>query len=348
MTEYNDLQPSSKQNWKIALVAILVSLLIHQALFFALDLLGIFEPVKKEKKMEITLLEKPKPPETDNKKTKTEKKQPPAPLQKTKKIQKPIPKQKKTETKPLKEQPQKVQPQMAPNIKPAGPPLPEPIATAPNALKPTPGAIKIRPSFGTLERTFGEKAKEQRIAYKAESMKKRGGGYHFGTFSKKVAKALKNHSSWIAGAPKEPLDKRAAIFRNYLEATHDKIHMLFADSFLPSLVSLGASNPLNNFNLMALLEFEILENGTVNEVHVIRTSGQAVFDAAAVDSLYRSSPFLPPPKAVLSWNHRVYFRWGFYRNNRKCGTFNAQGYILKAPSAAPQPISYDKFRIIDG
>jgi TonB family protein len=99
---------------------------------------------------------------------------------------------------------------------------------------------------------------------------------------------------------------------------------------------------------MTLVEFQILENGVINEVRVIRTSGIAVFDAGAVDSLYRGSPFNPPPKSILSYDNRVYFRWGFYRNQRKCGTFNATGYILTAPSAVPKPITDSKYSIIDG
>ena len=88
--------------------------------------------------------------------------------------------------------------------------------------------------------------------------------------------------------------------------------------------------------------------GQISEIRVIKTSGNMVFDAGAVDSIYRSSPFPPPPKAVLSWNRRVYLRWGFYRNNRKCGVFNVEPYILKAPGANEEPLPVDRFTIDDG
>jgi hypothetical protein len=31
----------------------------------------------------------------------------------------------------------------------------------------------------------------------------------------------------------------------------------------------------------------------------------------------------------------VYFHWGFYRNQRQCGTFNAEPYILPNPRGTP-------------
>jgi len=100
--------------------------------------------------------------------------------------------------------------------------------------------------------------------------------------------------------------------------------------------------------LVTMMEFEILADGKINEVHVLRTSGIAVFDAAAVHSLYGASPFLAPPREILSWNDRAYFRWGFHRNHRKCGTFNAEPYRLLAPGARPEAIPEDTQIFTDG
>ena len=41
-----------------------------------------------------------------------------------------------------------------------------------------------------------------------------------------------------------------------------------------------------------------------------------------------SSPFEATPEAIRSVDGRIYLRWGFYRNWRQCGTFNAEPYIL--------------------
>jgi TonB family protein len=231
---------------------------------------------------------------------------------------------------------------------PDGPVSNEPLATSPN---PSPGAIAGLPpgmspdqvktslSWSAFERTFEESARSAREAYAAASMEKRRGGMRFGSLTGKVKAALENHRSWVAEGNPEPLEPReVAVFRAYLESTHDKIHALFADSFLVSLTSLDPRDPLNNMDLMTKMEFEILADGKINEVRVLKSSGIAVFDAAAVDSLYRASPFIPPPKEILSWNNRAYFRWGFYRNQRKCGVFNAEPYRLRAPDAAPEAI----------
>ena len=208
--------------------------------------------------------------------------------------------------------------------------------------------LKTEMTFGMFTSIFEESANAEYLAYSQQSQQKRRGSMRTGTMSGKVSRALQNNRSWVSKGIQEPLGKRAQLFYNYLEASHDKIHSLFADSFLASLNSLDPNDPLNDFTRMAKLEFEILASGMVNEVRVIKTSGNTVFDAAAVDSIYRSSPFDPPPKSILSYNNRVYFRWGFYRNERKCGVFNAEPYMLRAPGSAPEPIPEDKFTIIDG
>ncbi|MBN2525616.1 MAG: energy transducer TonB [Deltaproteobacteria bacterium] len=351
MTPYEKKQ--RQLNWKLGVAALVVSLLLHQLLFFGLQKAGIFDEPEKEKKMKVSLLEEPKPKPKKapkEKKTKVDKPasqpKPPAPKPKPTPKPKPVPKPEPLPPKPPVPQPPVPQPQ--PVTPPVGPQLPSPPATEPNPTPPTPPKLQTKLNWGAFERTMGETAAKERIAYEDESMRKRGGGFKFGKMSARVARSIQDRRSWVAGAPKEPLGAKSDVFRSYLEATHDQIHALFAESFLPSLVSLGANHPLNDFSLMTLLEFRILADGSVDDIHVIKTSGQAVFDAAPVDTLYRASPFLPPPPSILSYDNSVYFRWGFYRNQRKCGTFNATGYILKGPAAAPTPIPTDKYRIIDG
>jgi TonB family protein len=340
-------------NWKLGIGALIVSILLHQLLFMALDKAGLFDKPEKEKKMAVSLLEQPKtPPEKIVKKKEAEKKAQEAPVPpppKPRPKPKPAPQSEPVPVPKTTPPPQPVpQPTPQPEAMPMGPQLPEPPATSPTPAPASPPRLQTRMNWGAFERTMGETAARERIAYQNESLRKRGGGFKYGKMTARVQRSIQDRRSWVAGAPKEPLGTKSNIFRNYLEATHDKIHSLFAESFLPSLVSLGANHPLNDFSLMTLVEFRIMEDGTVDDIHVIRTSGLAVFDAAPVDTLYRASPFLPPPKTVLSYDNSVYFRWGFYRNQRKCGTFNATGYILKGPADAPVPISKEQFEIIDG
>jgi hypothetical protein len=213
----------------------------------------------------------------------------------------------------------------------------------------SPDQIRTGLSWSAYEKTFEATALAARQAFEAQSMEKRRGSMRFGSLTGKVKAALENNRSWVAEAPQEQLSPaQVQTFRAYLESTHDKIHALFADGFLASLMSLDPSDPLNNMDLVTTMEFEILADGKINEVHVLRTSGIAVFDAAAVDSLYRSSPFLVPPREILSYNDRAYFRWGFHRNHRKCGVFNAEPYRLLAPGARPEAIPEDTRIFTDG
>jgi TonB family protein len=229
--------------------------------------------------------------------------------------------------------------------------VPQPLASV--GPEPTPDVKPTVPnldmSWKSFDKLFGAKAAVDREAYAQEALKARRGYQAFGNYSARVMRAIKNNQSFIKPGQQEVLGSRQQIFHNYIEAIHEaSIHPLFADSFLASLPSLSADDPLNNWNLNMVAEFEIFESGKISEIRVVRSSGNMVFDAGAVDSIYRSSPFPPPPKSVLSWNRRVYLRWGFYRNHRKCGVFNVEPYILRAPGATEEALPVDKFTVEGG
>jgi TonB family protein len=207
--------------------------------------------------------------------------------------------------------------------------------------------LRILPDWSSFEKTFGDTAKQERLDYSEKSIRQRGTPFGFGSLYGKVKDAIGSKRGWVKPGNQEPLGARQKLFRDYIWVVHEKIHPYFADSFLASLSVFSPNDPINNFNLYATAEFEILENGRVNEVRIIRSSGNNMFDAAAADSIYRSSPHPPPPEKILSWNRRLYLRWGFYRNQRKCGEFNAEPYILRAPDAQEEPIKKDDL-IIDG
>jgi TonB family protein len=330
-------------NWKTGVAALIVSWLVHQFLFFLFALFSVFDEPEKDEEMEISLVERKTQP-AEPKKTEPETRKKKKLKPETKKRLRPEKPEKRPEPAPEKE----TVPE--PEVKPQRPPrMDVQPTTEPEPSPPSPAKLKTELNWKAFKRTLKKKAEQDRMAYRDKLMKKRGGVFKFGKMSIKVQKALHNHRSWIRGAPKEEATAaRTQLFRNYLEATHDNIHTFFAESFLPSLVSLGSSHPLNDFTLRTVVEFQILKNGVINGVHVVETSGLAMFDAGAVDSLYRASPFLPPPEKLLSYDNRVYFRWGFYRNQRKCGTFNATGYILKGPASRPTPVSEEDYTIIDG
>jgi TonB family protein len=249
----------------------------------------------------------------------------------------------------------------APTPAPPEPPTPapepsgDPEETAVTTVGPVPDPTvpssppKLNLTWKSFDKLFGEQAETEREAYAEAALEKRRNRGAMGNYSARVMRAVNNHQSFIKPGEQEPLGPRKTIFHNYIEAIHEaSIHPKFADSFLASLPALSGSDPLNNPEMMMVAEFEIFESGTISEIRVVKTSGSMVFDAGAVDSIYRSSPFPSPPKEVLSWNRRVYIRWGFYRNSRKCGVFNVEPYILRAPGGPKEDLPVDKFTVTGG
>jgi TonB family protein len=224
----------------------------------------------------------------------------------------------------------------------------EPLPTAPEPVPALPEKLDLALDWNRFEEVFGDVAVREREEYHASSQERRRGGLAMGSLTGRVRRALENNRSWVAAGEQEPLGNRQQTFATYLERVHDRFHHLFADDFLGSLSSLDPSHPLNDMSLKALMEFEVLKSGAVSEIRVIQSSGSTVFDAAAVDSLYRGAPYPSAPAAILSWNERVYFRWGFFRNSRKCGVFNAEPYILRAPGSPPAPVPPSDLTVDDG
>jgi TonB family protein len=317
-------------------IALLISLLLHYPLVVGIVTLLDLEDSAPDEPMEVSLLEEePEPRAEAEDPPKPEPKPEPRPTAEAE-----VP------PKPLAKADQEIGLPTAPQIaEPLGAPE-APVETAEAEIPPE--QVELEMDWAVFERAFAKEAADERREYQQQSQAKRRGGLRFGTMTGKVRRALHDNSSWVAAGQQEPLGKRKRTFRAYIHAIHDRIHHLFADSFLGSLSSLDPNDPLNDFNLMTKMEFEVLKSGVINDLHVIRSSGNTVFDAAAVDSILRSGPFPPPPPQILSWNDRVYFRWGFYRNNRKCGVFNAEPYILRAPGAAPEEVPQEEFMTDDG
>jgi len=318
------------------LAAVIVSLLLHQVLLTGVVSRFLPEDAPDEEKTEIVLREDEAPAPQP----------PPEPVAEPAPAPAPVPARPRPMPVPA-PSPAPTSEEPAAGI-PMGPPSPEPLPTAPEPEPPSPRALKTDMDWASFDNTFGDVALADREEYHRQSMEKRRGTVRMGSLTGKVREALRNNRSWVSAGEQVPLGKKATLFHNYLAVAHERIHTLFADSFLASINVFDPSDPLNNMELMTKMEFEILSSGVVNEIRVLKSSGNTVFDAAAVDSIYRSSPFNPPPTTLLSYNDRVYFRWGFYRNHRKCGVFNAEPYLLKAPGAAPEAIAPERFDVTGG
>ncbi len=152
--------------------------------------------------------------------------------------------------------------------------------------------------------------------------------------------AIENYVPSVKPGNQTALNTARSAFAGYLNAIHNRIHPIFADSFLGSLDNLPASHPMNNEELST--EVEIIldqESGNVVRMGVTKFSGITAFDIAALDSVKRAAPFGAPPREIVSPDGNVYLHWEFHRNSEACSTFNARPFILKAqPGTAPTPI----------
>jgi len=145
--------------------------------------------------------------------------------------------------------------------------------------------------------------------------------------------AIENYAPGVKPGATTALNAAASPFATYIAAVHRRIHQQFADGFLRSL-PIGGS-PYQDPTLMTKLEIVLNRDGSIHRVGVVRSSGLLPFDFGAFNSVLRGQPYAPAPSSILSGDGRVYFHWGFYRNQRQCGTFNAEPYILPNPRGMP-------------
>lgn len=146
--------------------------------------------------------------------------------------------------------------------------------------------------------------------------------------------AIENFTPNVRPGNQTALNAAASPFASYIAAIHRRIHRQYADRFIPGLPTFSTS-PLADTTLMAKLEIIINSDGSVHRVGIVRSSGFLPFDFGAFNSVMRAQPYPQAPDSILSGDGRVYLHWGFYRNQRQCGVFNSQPFILPNPPGTP-------------
>ncbi len=148
--------------------------------------------------------------------------------------------------------------------------------------------------------------------------------------------AIENYVSSVKPGNQTALNTAAVPFASYLNGIHNRIHPIFADSFLGSLDNLPASHPLNDRHLVTRLEIVLTRDGHLRRMGVVSTSGITAFDIAALDAVDRAQPFGPAPGAIISPDGNVYLHWEFHRDEFACSTAGARPFILSAPPSIPE------------
>jgi TonB family protein len=153
--------------------------------------------------------------------------------------------------------------------------------------------------------------------------------------------AIENYVSSVKPGNQTALNTAAVPFATYLNSMHNRIHPIFADSFLASLDSLPNTHALNDLHLITRLEIILTKEGRLVKMGIVKTSGNTAFDIAALDSVDRAQPFGPAPGAIISPDGKVYLHWEFHRDEvYACSTMNARPFLLNNPpnETVPNPI----------
>jgi TonB family protein len=148
--------------------------------------------------------------------------------------------------------------------------------------------------------------------------------------------AIENYVSSVKPGNQTALNTAAVPFASYLNGIHNRIHPIFADSFLGSLDNLPPSHPMNDKHLVTRLEIVLTRDGHLRRMGVVSTSGITAFDIAALDAVDRAQPFGPAPSAIISPDGNVYLHWEFHRDEFACSTAGARPFVLSAPPSIPE------------
>jgi len=154
--------------------------------------------------------------------------------------------------------------------------------------------------------------------------------------------AIENYVPHVKPGNQTALNTARVPFANYLNHIHNRIHPIFADTFLPSLDSLPKTHPMNRWDMSSHVEIVLNPaDGRIVQMGITKTSGVTAFDIGALESVQRASPFGPAPSAIVSPNGNVYLHWEFHRNPYyACSTYFARPYIIKGePKPAPPKIT---------
>ncbi len=201
-----------------------------------------------------------------------------------------------------------------------------------------PGQVNLNLNQNTVVASVGQ----DQLTREREADGERRRSEHRGSFTasnfERWRSAIENYVSSVKPGNQTSLNTARSPFATYLNGMHNRIHPIFAESFLGSLDGLPKDNPINNPKNFTRLEIILTRNGHIVKMGVVKTSGITQFDVAALDSVQRASPFGPAPSAIVSPDGRVYLHWEFHREEAiACSTINASPFLLNVP-AAPPPI----------
>jgi hypothetical protein len=215
-----------------------------------------------------------------------------------------------------------------PNVRNPGLPIPN----AP------PGPLQALGGYQQFENAIGaENLRKEREAIGKKIRAEQPGRMDTNKFAR-WRPAIENYDPSVKLGDETSLNAAASPFADYLHDIHNRLHPIFGDEFLGSGVASGAG--LDDMTLVTHVEVVLSrDEGKIVKMGVTKQSGNTIFDAVALESLDRASPYGKAPDAIVSPDGLVYLHWEFHRDPfDACSTRNAHGILLKA---APQAKSAD-------
>jgi len=203
--------------------------------------------------------------------------------------------------------------------------------------KAAPGQVNLNLNQTTVVAAIGaDQLRRERVADGERRKSEHRGSFQASSFER-WRSAIENYVTTVKPGNQTALNAARVPFATYLNTIHNRIHPIFADSFLGSLDGLPGSHPLANPRLVTHLEIVVgPKDGQIVKMGVVKASGVTAFDVAALDSVKRASPFGPAPSAIVSTDGNVYLHWEFHRDEVfACSTMNARPFLLNLPVAPP-------------
>lgn len=202
---------------------------------------------------------------------------------------------------------------------------------------PGPGQVNLNLTHQGIVATVGlEKLQRERVADGERRRSEHRGSWQASSFER-WRSAIENYVSTVKPGNQTALNTAASPFATYLVTIHNRIHPIFADTFLSSIDSLPRSHPMSDPKIFTRLEIVVSKEGRIVKMGIVRTSGVTAFDIAALDAVNRASPFGPPPSAIVSSDGNVYLHWEFHRDEMACSTMFARPFLLNLPPKPAEP-----------
>ncbi len=203
----------------------------------------------------------------------------------------------------------------------------------------TEGGVNLNLTPGTALAAIGQDQLAREIRADGERRRSKHQGSWKAIGIERWRPAIENYVATVTLGNQTALNTAAAPFATYLNRIHNRLHPIFAVSYLGFLDSLPGSAGLHDNDMKTNLEIVLSQsNGSIVKMGVTRTSGVTAFDISALESVQRASPFGAPPSSIVSPDGNVYLHWEFHRNPLfACSTYFARPYIIKVPQKSAPP-----------